>query len=142
MSFDLNVQNGDLVIKNGDLDTVKGVKKLEQDLAKIALTGVGANPFATWYGSTISKSLIGSVLPPDIIFSNAQSQLQTAIKNLQNLQARQVKDGQMVTPDEQIAFIKQISLERNKIDPRIVEIVISVYTRAFSTVYATLSMRQ
>lgn len=140
MSFDLQILNGDLVIaSNGDLGTVQGNAKLTQDLLKIALTEAGANPLQPWYGSLISQSLIGSYLSSDIVISVAQSQLQNAIQNLQNLQNLQVQSGQQTSPDEQIAFISDISIARNPTDPRFYQVIITVLTRSFGSVSATFT---
>jgi hypothetical protein len=139
VSFDLAIQNGDLVLQNGDLAQVTGQTKLIQDLLKIALTTLGANPLQPWYGSLISRTLIGSVLASSITTSVAQTQLQTAIQNLQNLQNLQVQSGQPVTPDEQIAFIKNISITRSPVDFRLYQVVIQVLNRAFGTTSASFT---
>lgn len=136
MSFDLEVANGDLVINNGDLSTISGVTKLEQDLLKIALTEAGGNPFNKWYGTLISKSLIGFVLSPTITVAAAQNQLQNAVENLKKLQGLQVASGQKVTPDEQISFIKNISITRSDIDRRLFTVIIMVLNRTFGQVSA------
>lgn len=140
MSFDLQVINGDLVINSGALVTVTGEAKLIQDLLKIALTTAGANTLQPWYGSLISQTLIGSYLSSDIVSSVAQSQLQNAIQNLQNLQNLQVQSGQTVTPDEQIAFINDISIVRNTIDLRLFSVVIKVLNRSFNRVAANFTV--
>lgn len=140
MSFDLQIVNGDLVIgANADLATVQNQPKLIQDLLKIAITQAGANPLQPWYGSLISQSLIGSYLSSDITISVAQTQLQNAIQNLQNLQNLQVQSGQTVTPDEQIAFINDISIVRNATDPRLFQVIITVLTRSFGSVSASFT---
>jgi hypothetical protein len=127
--------NGDLVIgSNGDLATVSGSNKLKQDLLKIALTTVGANPLQPWYGSLVGKTLIGSFVRSDIVFTMAQAQLTNSIENLKSLQNIQVSSGQQVTPDEQIASISNISIIRNTIDPRLINVVIQVLSRAFTNV--------
>ena len=104
MSFDLQVLNGDLVIKNSDLATVTGKDKLIQDLLKIALTDAGGNVLNPWYGTLIGKSLVGSVLNSDILLSVAQTQLQNAVETLKKLQNMQVAEGQSVTPDRANSF--------------------------------------
>lgn len=139
MSFDLKVSNGDLVIQGSDLGIVKGTNKLVQDLLKIALTASGSNVLQPWYGSLISRTLIGSFLNSDIVFAVARTQLQTAIDNLKNLQNLQVASGQKVTPDEQIAFVNDISIVRNTIDPRLFSVTIKVLDRAFGRVAATFT---
>lgn len=137
MSFDLKVVNGDLVLSNGDVGTITGNDKLVQDLLKIALTTAGSNVLQPWYGSLISRSLIGSYLDSNIIISVAKNQLQYAVENLKNLQNIQVSSGQKVTPDEQIAFINDISITRNTVDPRIFSVVIRVLSRSFGRVAAS-----
>jgi len=137
MSFDLKILNGDLVISNSDFATVQGNDKLVQDLLKIALTEAGANVLNPWYGTLMSKSLIGSVLNSDILLSVAQTQLENAVQNLKKLQNLQVQSGQSVSPDEQIAFIKNISITQSPYDPRWYITTINVLSRAFGKVSAT-----
>lgn len=140
MSFDLRIKAGDLVIEKSDLGMVRGTEKLTQDLLKIAITPVGGNPLQPWYGSFISKTLIGNVLPTDIIFSMAKSQLQKSIENLKDLQNLQVSSGQKVTPDEQISYIRDINIIRNSIDPRVLQVFINVLSRTFGKVSATFNV--
>ena len=140
MSYDLQITAGDLVFENGDLATLQGRDKLEQDLTKIILTEAGANPAQPWYGSLVSANLIGSSLPPDIIISTAQSQLQKAIQILQQLQANQVSTGQKMSPDEQIAAIQQISLNQDPVDPRVINIIVRVLSKASASVSTSISL--
>lgn len=140
MSFDLKIKNGDLVIKDSDLDTVNGADKLVQDLLKVALTTAGANILQPWYGSLVSRTLIGSYLQSDIIFAIAKTQLQNSVESLKTLQNIQISTGQKVTPDEQIAFINDISIIRNSADPRIFQVVIKVLNRSFGRVSAAFTM--
>jgi len=140
MSYDLQVLNGDLVISStADLATTQGNPKLIQDLLKIAITAAGSNPLQPWYGSLVSKTLIGSYLSSDIVISTAQSQLQNAIENLQNLQNLQVQSGQTVTPDEQISFINDISITRSTVDPRLFSVIIMVLSKSFGKVAASFT---
>jgi hypothetical protein len=141
MSFDLQVLGGDLVISStGDLATVSGGSKLEQDLVKIAMTPLGANPLQPWYGSLVSKTLIGSYLNSSIIFTMAQTQLTSAVENLQTLQNMQVASGQQVTPDEQIASITNILINRSKQDLRLISVTIQVLSKAFGQVSTTFTV--
>jgi hypothetical protein len=140
MSFDLQVYNGDLVITNSDFATIQGNDKLVQDLLKIALTPAGGNVLNPWYGTLINKSLIGSVLQNDILLSVAQTQLQNAIENLKKLQNLQVQSGQSVSPDEQIAFIQNISITQSPYDPRQYQTTINVLSRAFGKVSAVFTV--
>lgn len=132
MSFDLKVIDGDLVIKNGQLDTVTGTDKLTQDILKIVLTTIGSNPFHPFYGSFISRTLIGSYLDTDILFTMAQSQLQVALETLKALQNIQLSSLQKMSADEQIAAITDVSVNRNKFDPRLIDIIIKVTSKAFT----------
>ena len=141
MSWDLQIMNGDLVIGvNGDLAIITDEAKLVQDLLKIALTTAGSNPLQPWYGSLLSQSLIGSPITSSVIISVAQSQLQTAIQNLQTLQQLQVQSGQAVTPGEQIVSIKNVSITKNIVDPRLYQVVIQVINKQFGTVSATFGV--
>lgn len=140
MSFDLKIVSGDLSIENGQLATITGTAKLEQDLLKIALTEVGSDPMQPWYGSLVGRSLIGNLLPSDILLSTAKTQLQTAIENLKTLQNLQVSSGQRTSPDEMIATIKNISIFKNPSDPTAMTVLISVYSRAFGQVNATFEV--
>ena len=141
MSFDLQVSNGDLVIgTNGDLGIVQGTVKLEQSLLKIILTEVGGNPVQPWYGSLIGKTMIGNVLRTDLIITMAQAQLTNTIETLQKVQALQVASGQKVTPDEQIAAISSINITRNAIEPRLIEVMVSVLNRAFGRVNTSFTV--
>lgn len=141
MSYDLKILNGDFVLRNGDLDVVMGQNKLIQDILKICLTTAGANIYQPWYGSFVSKALIGSYLDTDITSAIAKNQLQNAIENLKKLQQLQLSEAsQAVTLDEHIAGITEINVNRNAIDPRLFEVVVKVFSRAFrqSTVNFTL----
>lgn len=139
MSFDLKLQNGDLVLNNGDFDKVVNSDKLIQDILKIALTDIGSNIMFPWYGSSVSKSLIGNVLPTNITLQIAQNQLQNSIENLQNLQNIQIKAYQPVTAEELINGIVDISVNRNSVDLRLFDITIKVLTKSFKTVDATFT---
>ena len=134
MSFDLKIVNGDLSIKNGDLDTINGKDKLIQDVLKIVLTEVGSNPFNPWYGSYVSRTLIGSYLDSDIVLSAAKNQLQIAIENLKALQQKQLESGQKMSPEEQISVILNVIVDRNAFDPRLFEVVIKILNKSFGKV--------
>ncbi len=142
MSFDLKLNKGTLVLKSGSLELVRGVDKLIQEILKIALTSVGANPMHPWYGSFISKTLVGSHLDTDITFTIAKSQLAVAIDTLKNLQQRQASESfQSFTPDEQIASIIDISINRNKSDPRLYDVIIKVLSKSFTRSSTSFSVR-
>lgn len=134
MSFDLKVRNGDLVLNRGDFQTVVDSEKLIQDILKISLTTAGSNPMHPWYGSYVSRSLVGSGLSTDIIFQLGQTQLQNALEILKSLQDAQVKQFQRVSPDEQINSILDISINRNTRDPRLFDVIIKVVSKGFKPV--------
>ena len=134
MSFDLRVRGGDLVLQNGDLQTIVDTDKLVQDLLKVCLTDAGADPLNPWYGSYISKTLIGSALAPSITTQISQSQLQNAIENLKNLQVAQVKSFQMVSPAEQISAILNINIVQNTTDPTVYQVSVKVLSKALTPV--------
>lgn len=132
MSFDLKIQDGDLVIaSNGDLGTVENTEKLVQDVLKIVSTQIGANPFFPWYGSPITKSLVGRPYDTNFISSIASQQLRATLERLQALQRDQLKTSQVVTPREQIAAISRVQVDRNITDPRFFKIVLTVLSKAF-----------
>jgi len=134
MSYDLRIINGDIVLQNGDLRTCQDSEKLIQDVLKICLTKAGSNPIAPWYGSYVSRSLVGNMLSTNITMQVAQSQLQSAIENLMALQKAQIKSGQPVSPDELIGSISNISVNRNKSDPRIFAVQVSIISKGFKPI--------
>jgi hypothetical protein len=132
MSFDLKIKDGNIVIgSNGDVEKVENTEKLIQDILKIAITPMNSNKFHPAYGSLVSKTLIGNILPAGFLVDSATSQLQNCITTLQKQQQEQMK-FQAVSGAEQIAAIKQIKIERNQTDPRYFQVLISVLSRDFS----------
>lgn len=142
MSFDLKIKNGDFVIKGGDLQKVQDSEKLIQDILKITLSPVGSNPAYPWYGSYVSRSLIGSGMSTDIIFQMGQSQLQNAIENLKSLQDIQVRSflNPNISADEHIGAIVDISLNRGIKDPRLFDVLIKVTTKGFKPATASFTI--
>jgi hypothetical protein len=134
MSFDLKISNGDLVISQGKLKTVVDSEKLIQDILKIALTTAGSNPIHPWYGSFISRTLVGNPNYSSMLVQIAKSQLTTALQNLKDLQDIQVKSYQRVSGDEQIATISDISIVQNQIDPRLFDVVIKALTKGLKPI--------
>jgi hypothetical protein len=134
MSYDLKIINGDLVINNGELQTVVDTEKLEQDILKICLTDVGSNPLNPAYGSYLARSVVGNPLYTTTVVQIAKSQLNTCLSNLQKLQQLQVQSFQMVTADEQLAAITGISVIRNAVDPRLFTVSIRAMTKGFKPI--------
>jgi len=142
MSFDFKIKGGPnrgavLVIGvDGDLQKVENTEKLTQDVIKIAISPL--NP-RTGYGSLISKTLIGNVLPMDFLVSTAENQINNCLNNLQKLQKEQ-SSRQLVSAAEQLAAIQQVKIERNQTDFRFFEVVIKVLAKDFSTVSTQFSI--
>jgi len=135
MSFDLKISSMDLVINStGDLQQVVDTEKLIQDILKICLTEVGTNVLQPWYGSFLSRTVIGSAQQTNMLVQVAQSQLGTALGNLQQLQQIQVKSLQNVSADEQISAISNISVTRNQIDPRLFSVKLSILTKGLKPI--------
>lgn len=134
MSYDLKISNGDLVKNNGQLQTVVDSEKLIQDILKICLTNVGSNSLNPWYGSFLSRTMVGNALDSAVTITIAQSQLNTALENLKNLQNLQLKSSQRVSADEQINAILDISIIRNQIDPRLFDVRIGVLTKGMKPI--------
>ena len=141
MSFDFRISEGDISIgANGDIAKVEDTEKLIQDILKIAITPLGGNPFYPWYGSPISKSLVGSPFPMEFISSVASSQLRNALETLMKLQKTQIA-AQIVSPFEQLAAIQETRIERNQVDPRFFTVIIKVLTRALTTAQTSFGFK-
>jgi hypothetical protein len=134
MSFDLKISGGDLVIKSGQLKTVIDSEKLIQDILKICLTTAGSNPIHPWYGSFISRTIVGNPNYNSMLIQIGKSQLNTALQNLKDLQDLQVKSFQRVSADEQIAAIQDISININNIDPRLFDVTVRVVSKGLKPV--------
>ena len=134
MSFDLKIVNGDLIVNQGQLQTVKDSEKLIQDILKICLTDVGGNPLLPSYGSFLSRSVIGNPMQTSVVVQIASSQLNTCLTNLQHLQQLQLNSFQKVSADEQIAAVTGISVLRSAFDPRLFNVKISCLTKGFQPI--------
>lgn len=140
MSYDLKIMNGNFVIKNGLLQTVQDSEKLIQDILKICLTTAGSNPIHPWYGSFISRTIVGNPLHSSVLVQIAKSQLNTALENLKNLQELQVKSLQNVSADEQISAILDISVLRSNIDLRLFNIQIKALTKGLKPITTSFTV--
>jgi len=140
MSFDIKMKNGDLSIKDGSVEIVERTDKLVQDILKMALTDAGSNPMSPWYGSLISRTLVGSILDYEILVQIAESQIETCIENIKNMQSLQIQSGQNVYPEEQINSILSVVVERNAQDLRRYDVNISVLTKALTRVNTKFSV--
>lgn len=134
MSFDLKLNKGNLVLKNGQLQTVTDSEKLIQDILKMCVTTAGSNPTHPWYGSFISRTIIGNPNYSSVLVQIAKSQLNTALQNLKDLQDIQIKSFQRMSADEQIAAISDIYIVRNQIDPRLFDVQIKVLSKGLKPI--------
>lgn len=140
MSIDLKIVNGDLVINQGALQTVKDSEKLIQDILKILLTDIGADPLQPSYGSYLSRAVVGNAMQNSAITQIAKSQINTCMVNLQQLQQLQVKSLQKVSADEQLAAVTGISVIRSPFDPRLFNIKVSGLTKGFQPVSTAFTL--
>lgn len=134
MSFDLKIKTGDLSIKNGNLEVITESDKLVQDILKLCVTDVGANPLHTWYGTFLSRVMIGSAIQDDSIINIGKTQLDTALNNLKELQNAQNKSLQRMSADEQIASIASIAISRNRVNPTWFDVYVRVISKGLKPV--------
>jgi len=140
MSFDIKLIDGDFSIKNGDVVKVESQDKLIQDILKICYVDVGSNPLQPWYGSYFSKSLIGSIIDQDIINNLGKMQLIKALENLKSLQEAQLRTGQNMSLNEQLAAIVGISVDQNPNDPTMIIVKIKTLTKSLKTLYTEFEL--
>ena len=141
MSFDLRIKQGDLVIgSDGDLEKIEDNEKLAQDILKILVTPMGANPFHAWYGSLLSSSFVGNPFEEEFIVKIAGSQIRSALETIQNLQRAQMASSQKVTASELLAAVRSVKVVRNPVDPRFFSIFVSVLTKALNSTNVTLKV--
>jgi phage baseplate assembly protein W len=134
MSFDLEIINSDLKIKNdGSVKTISDTPKLRQDIIKIITTSLGSNKFHPWYGCAIGEATIGKNLPENVLDMEIKSSVEQSLDRLKTLQVAQTAT-QGVSLAEMIAEIGDIETGRNPIDPRQVNIVVSIMTKRLSKI--------
>lgn len=140
MSFDLKIIAGDLVINQGALQTVVDSEKLIQDILKICLTAAGTNPLHPWYGSFISRTLVGNPNQTSMLVQIAKSQLTTALTNLQQLQNLQLLSFQRMSADEQITAILDISVLQSQVNLTLFNVTVKVLSKGLKPVTAKFSV--
>lgn len=141
MSFDIKISGGDISIgSNGDLNTVYDNDKLKQDIIKILLTKMGENRFHSSYGSKVGALEIGYVADKELVELDLKSSVEDAIRYLMRAQQNQ-QQRQYLTPGEVIAGIKDIKAERDRLDPRMYNIYVSVYTKKLTIITETIPVR-
>lgn len=141
MSFDLKISKGDILINpDGTVATVFDNDKLKQDVIKILLTKIGENKYHSSYGSNIGALQIGYVADKELLELDLQTSAEEAIQYLIRSQINQQK-SQYLTPGEVIAGIKNIVVERDRLDPRMYNIFISIYTKNLTLVEEAIPVR-
>lgn len=141
MSFDLKILKGDIAINpDGSLATVFDNDKLRQDIIKILLTKTGENKYHPTYGSNIGALQIGYIADKDLLELDLQTSAEDAIQWLIRSQINQQR-LQYLTPGEVISGVKNIVVERDRLDPRMYNIFISVYTKKLTLVEEAIPVR-
>lgn len=141
MSFDLKIQNGDLVLNpDGTLETVTNNDKLRQDIIKILLTKLGENKYHPAYGSEIGALSIGMVADQELLEVDLQASVRDAVNKLIALQKGQSRK-QFLTPGERILALLDTSVQRDTLDPRLYNIFLTVQTGALTAVTESLTIR-
>ena len=131
MSYDFKIENKDWKIdRTGSIQKVENTEKLIQDCLKILVTIIGSIPFHPTYGSYLGKNLIGNVFDTEFVSSAAQNAIKNSLESLQKYQRSQSL-YQRVTPEEQLATIRQVIVERNSVDPRYFSVTVEISNGAF-----------
>jgi len=140
MSFDLRLQNGDIVLgADADFDTVIDGAKLVQDVIKMITTPLGSNKFQQAIGSLINKRLVGQVLDAQNTVTVLQSSVQEALITLQKLQKQQALT-QALSPSETLVQINSINVERDSVEPRQLNVVLKLTAGDGKLLTETLTM--
>ena len=140
MSFDLALVDSDISIKtDGSMRTIENSDKLRQDIIKIILTPLGSVRFHPWYGSSINDGVIGEVLPDSMLFQDISSALLLSLDRLKTLQRAQ-STGQRVSMAEMLGLVRDISVQRNPIDPRQVNVLVFAISKDFNSVQETFTI--
>ncbi len=140
MSFDLLLQNGDITIsQTADFAIVVDRQKLIQDIIKMITTPIGSNVFQPSIGSLINKRLIGQTLGAANVVTILQGSIQEALGNLQKLQKVQAQ-SQALSPSETLITINSVSVARDSIEPRQLNVILKVVSGDGNTISETLTM--
>jgi len=141
LSFDVKILNGDISIgQDGDFAIVVNSAKLVQDVIKFVTTDQGSSKFHPQIGSLISERLVGKVLTPENTTTVLQGSVQEAIVMLQKLQKQQAQ-SQILSPAETIVSIQDISVTRDKIDPRQLNVILKIQTADGNLLTETVAVR-
>lgn len=134
MSFDIEIVNSDIKIKaDGTVSTVSDTPKLRQDVLKIILTPLGSNKFHPWYGCAVVESIAGRNMPENMVVEEIRTTIGQSLERLKTLQIAQ-SSGQNVSLAEMISIIGNIESGRNPIDPRQINVLISILTKRLTKI--------
>lgn len=114
--------------ETGKLKTVENEDKLVQDLRKIVITILGSNVSHPWYGTQLEE-IIGTTGIPELIETNISAEIQTAVRNMKNLQSQQIV-YQTVTDREFINVLNDLSVEQNTYDAGIWQVTAEIISQA------------
>lgn len=134
MSFDLKLENGDLVLTGGRVQIVTNKDKLIQDILKMMFTGVGENKNHPWYGTPLLTKVIGTAHNLDLLDTEVRRAVQYGLNNLKTLQQLQQRDNQFLTPQEVLSNIKDIDVQYDPLDKRKLVVTIQVTARSGETI--------
>ena len=141
MSFDLKIVNNDLSINpDGNLQTVSDNSKLAQDVIKAILTPLGSNRFSRWYGSNVGNRVVGEAYDNTLTQTEIERDIQNVLSNIVAVQKAQGRT-QYVSPGEALAGVREISVLRDRQDPRQYQITISLLTKQLTVVEETFTLR-
>lgn len=141
MSFDLQIQNGDISLESdGTISIVSGNDKIRQDVIKIILTKFGENRFHANYGSNVGYLQIGQATDQSIMELDIQQSVESSIRYLIALQREQSR-RQLLSSSEVIIDVKNVGVERNEDDPRLYNIFISILTQRLETITEAVTIR-
>jgi hypothetical protein len=114
--------------ESGDIATVEKMKVLEQNLKKMAMTGLGFSTFDPQYGTAIA-GITGMKLDPSMFGSLTTGEMTRMIAKMQTMMRYQAAAG----PEERIASIDDIGVENVSGDPRKVLITSLIRTEDENT---------
>lgn len=151
MTWSLKVQNGDLALGSGQLDTVIRDSKLAQDFRHFLLTHLGSDPAYPWYGSTIDGGnsngleIASPVATTDWRFAQVQleSEIRRVAARYQRLQLERAKSDRLrynkstLTAGEILAAVTNIEFLQQE-DKLQVKIHFSTATDVDTTVDITI----
>jgi hypothetical protein len=115
---------------DGDLISISGTNKLQQDITKSLMTDRFKNIIYPLYGSTVRNDILGQKMGLQFIKAKAKNAVIEALAVLQFL------NSDNTNLDEQISNIDRVSVNTN--DPREVEIQVQVTTKAGTVVSTTV----